>query len=84
MGAACAFLKLQTGLLGIIFFSVSSIAEKKVTISDVCDLSCCTARERKWKNTIELHCWISHSRGILNGICVAVAFNVTNCKLTSE
>ena len=30
-----------------------------------------------------LHCWNSHSRGILNGIRVAVAYNVTNCKLTN-
>ena len=30
----------------------------------VCDLSRCTPRQRKWqKNTIELHCWISHRRG---------------------
>ena len=50
----------------------------------VCDLSRCTARQRKWqKNTIGLHCWISHSRprGILYGIHVAVAY-VTNRKLT--
>ena len=26
------------------------------------------------KNTIGLHCWISHSKGILNGIYVAVAY----------
>ena len=31
---------------------------------------------------IGLYCWISHSREILNGIHVAVAYNVTNRKLT--
>ena len=41
------------------------------------------ARQRTWKNiTIELHCWIV--RGILNVIHVAVAYNVTNRKLTTE
>ena len=30
-----------------------------------------------------LHCWISHSRRILNGIHVAMAYNITNCKLTT-
>ena len=36
----------------------------------------------KWqKNTIGLHCWISHSRRILNEIQVAGAYNVTNRKL---
>ena len=50
----------------------------------VCDLSCCTARQRKWqKNTIQLHCWISHSRGILNGIHIAVEYSVTNRILTT-
>ena len=48
----------------------------------VCDLSHCTARQRKLKrNTIELHCWISHSKGILNEIRVAVEYNVRNRKL---
>ena len=43
-----------------------------------CDLHVtCTARQRKWqKNTIEFHCWISHSRAILNGIHIAVVYNV--------
>ena len=32
-----------------------------------CDLSRCKARQHKWqKNKKGLHCWISHSRGILN------------------
>ena len=36
------------------------------------------------KNTIGLHCWIRHSRWVLNGIHVAVAYNVTNRKLTKD
>ena len=32
---------------------------------------------------VGLHCWISHSIGILNGIHVAVVYNVTNRKLTN-
>ena len=39
----------------------------------------------KWqKNTIGLYCWISHSKEILNGIHIAVAYNVTNRKFTSN
>ena len=48
-------------------------------------MSRCTARQRKCqKNTIGLHCWISHSRAILNGIHVAVGYNVTTRKLTIQ
>ena len=46
------------------------------------NIACCT-RQRQWKkNAIELHCWISYSREILNGTRVAVACNGTNRKLT--
>ena len=49
----------------------------------VYDLSCCMVRQRKWqKNTVGLHCWITHSRRILNGIHVAVTYNGTNRKFT--
>ena len=34
------------------------------------------------KNTIKPHFWISHRRGILNGICFAMEYNGTNHKLT--
>ena len=48
-------------------------------------MSRCTARQRQWqKNTIGLHCWNSHSRGILNRIHAAVAYNVTNRTFTSS
>ena len=53
-------------------------------ISEFAISRCCTARQRKWqRNTTGLHCWISYNRGILNGINVAVAYNLTNRKLTS-
>ena len=49
-----------------------------------CDLSHCTAWQRKWqKNTIEFYCWICQRRAILKGIQFAMAYNVTNCKLTT-
>ena len=34
-------------------------------------------------NTLRPHCWIGHSRGILNGIHVAMAYNGTTRKLTN-
>ena len=67
-----------------IFWFFASIFPLDTTISWVCDLSRWTERQHKWqKNTIGLFCWISHSRGILNGIYIAVSYDVTNRKLTN-
>ena len=49
----------------------------------VCDFTRCTAQQCKWqKNSIGIHCWISHSRAILNEIQVAVPYNALNRKIT--
>ena len=55
----------------------------EVDISHVSELAIChVVLHGNQKNTIRLHCRISHSREILNEIHFAMAYNVTCRKLT--
>ena len=50
-------------------------------IHHISEFAICHVARHGNTNTKGLHCCISHSRGILNGIHVAMAYNVTNRKL---
>ena len=74
-----SFVKHTTSILPM--FVYYSITDSEY-ISNNCEVAICHVARHANTNIIDLHWWVCHSTGILNRIHVAVAYNVTNRKLT--